>query len=155
MMISVASLLLIFMKPAEVYHVMNTLLESSHEMFKSIEQAALIRWHFTLEKSQYFKLLSTFVKSYMKTTIRGKRSVLLHMNKIGFDFNKYVDICFKSLLTHFVSLPVALDILMMYMIEGVKILFRYTYAVMKCNKAFIKKVSSPQELLDLLKAESR
>jgi hypothetical protein len=91
----------------------------------------------------------------MKTTLRGKRSVLLHMNKIGFDFNKYVDVCFKSILTHFVSLPIALDILMMFMIEGVKILFRYTYAVMKCNKGFIKKVNSPGELLSLLKAESR
>lgn len=51
MMISVASLLLIFMKPSEAYHVMSTLVESSYEMFKSVEQQALIRWHFTLEKA--------------------------------------------------------------------------------------------------------
>lgn len=56
------------------------------------------------------------------------------MNRIGFDFSKFVDTSFKSVLTHFVSLPIAIEILMMYMIEGVKILFRYTYAVMKCNK---------------------
>lgn len=37
MMISVASLLLIFMKPSEVYHVMSTLIESSSEMLKSQE----------------------------------------------------------------------------------------------------------------------
>lgn len=79
----------------------------------------------------------------MSTTLRGKRSVLLHMNKIGFDFSKYVDVCFKSTLTHFVALPIAIEILMMFMIEGVKILFRYTYAVMKCNKTFIKKINSP------------
>jgi hypothetical protein len=77
------------------------------------------------------------------------------MNKIGFDFYKFVDLCFKSTLTYFVSLPVALDILMMFMIEGVKILFRYTYAVMKCNKAFIKACKNPNELLEALKAESR
>lgn len=148
MMISIASLLLIFMKPSEVYHVMMELVNSSQEMFKSPEQQALIRWHFTLEKQQYFKVLSTFVKSYLTTTLRGKRSVLLHMNKIGFDFNKFVDICFKSTLTYFVSLPVALDILMMFMIEGVKIFFRYTYAVMKCNKAFIKACRDPATLLE-------
>jgi hypothetical protein len=64
------------------------------------------------------------------------------MNKIGFDFNKFVDVSFKSMLTYFVSLPVALDILCMYLVEGVKILFRYTYAIMKCNKAFIKKFTN-------------
>jgi hypothetical protein len=96
-------------------------------------------------------VLSTFVKSYLTTTLRGKRSVLLHMNKIGFDFNRFVDICFKSTITNFVPLPVALDILMMFLIEGVKILFRYTYAVMKCNKAFIKSVRNPSDLIDALK----
>ncbi len=87
----------------------------------------------------------------MTTTLRGKRSILLHMNKIGFDFSKYVDTCFKSTLTYFLSLPIAIDVLMMFMIEGVKILFRYTYAVMKCHKSFIKKCNSPLELLELLK----
>jgi hypothetical protein len=84
-------------------------------------------------------LLSTFVKSYLNTTVRKKRSVLLHMNKIGFDFSKFVDVSFKSLLGHFVSLPVALDILMMYLIEGVKIIFRYSYAILKVHKAYVKK----------------
>lgn len=77
------------------------------------------------------------------------------MNKIGFDFSKYVDTCFKSTLTYFVSLPIAIEILMMFMIEGVKILFRYTYAVMKCNKAFIKKCGIPAELLESLRSESK
>jgi hypothetical protein len=37
MMVSVASLLLIFMKPSEVYHVLLELINSSMEMFKSEE----------------------------------------------------------------------------------------------------------------------
>ena len=139
MMVNVASLLLIFLKPSEVYHVLVKMIDSSQEAFKSPESEALIRWHFTYEKGQYFKLLSTFVKSYLNTTVRKKRSVLLHMNKIGFDFTKFVDTSFKSLLGHFVPLPVALDILMMYLSEGVKIIFRYTYAVLKVHKAYVKK----------------
>jgi len=115
----------------------------------------LIRWHFTFEKGQYFKLLATFVRSYLKTTLRGKRSILLHMNKIGFDFNKFVDVSFKSLCSHFVPLPVALDILMSFLIEGVKVIFRYTYAVMKCHKLFIKKSANPEQLLELLRGEAR
>jgi hypothetical protein len=64
------------------------------------------------------------------------------MNKIGFDFNKFVDVSFKSMVGHFVSLPIAIDVLMMYLAEGVKILFRYTYAVLKCNKTFVKKITN-------------
>jgi hypothetical protein len=107
-------------------------------MFKNSEQQALLRWHFTFERGQYFKLLSTFVRSYMDTTVRKKRSVLLHFNKIGFDFNRYIDMAFKSLLSYFVPLPVAVEVLMMFLVEGNKILFRYAYALLKCNKKFIK-----------------
>jgi hypothetical protein len=77
------------------------------------------------------------------------------MNKIGFDFNKYVDVSFKSLGTHFVPLPIALDILMVYLVEGVKILFRYTYAIMKSHKTFLKGCADPNTLLDSLKTEAR
>lgn len=117
-------------------------------MFKRVETQALLRWHFTFERAQYFKLLGTFVRSYMDTTVRKKRSVLLHFNKIGFDFSRFVDAAFKSLLTSFVPLPVAVEVLMMFLVEGNKILFRYTYALLKCNKKFIKASTNGQELLD-------
>ena len=155
MMVTVASLLLIFMKPSEVYHVLLELLSSSNEICKVPEKEALIRWHFTTDKGQYFKLLSTFVRSYLKTTLRGKRSILVHMNKIGFDFNKFVDTSFKSLCSHFVPLPIAIDILMAFLVEGVKVIFRYTYATMKSHKDFIKNCQDPTDLIDKLQVESR
>jgi hypothetical protein len=57
---------------------------------------------------------------------------------MGFDFSVYVDACFKTFLTHFVELAVAVEIMMMFLIEGAKVLFRFTYAVLKVNKSFIK-----------------
>ena len=59
------------------------------------------------------------------------------------------------MITNFVALPVALDILMMYLIEGNKILFRYAYAVLKTNKNYIKKANNAEEFLGGLKANSR
>ncbi len=104
-MVQVASLLLLYLKPAEVYVILAELVSSSTNAFQSTEQKALIRWHFTLEKHEYFKLLTTFVKSYLNTTKRKKRSVLIHLNKVGFEFTKYVDVSFKTFLTRFVTLP--------------------------------------------------
>jgi hypothetical protein len=63
--------------------------------------------------------------------MRKKRSVLKHMNKIGFDLSKYVDQSFQSMLTYFLPLPMSVDIMMMFLAEGTKIIFRYTYAVLK------------------------
>lgn len=44
---------------------------------------------------------------------------------------------------------------MMYLVEGVKIIFRFTYAILKVNKSFIKKCQSPSELLAALKKNGR
>lgn len=59
------------------------------------------------------------------------------------------------MITGFVPLPVALDILMMYLTEGNKILFRYAYAVLKVNKNYIKKANNAEEFLEGLKTTSR
>lgn len=77
------------------------------------------------------------------------------MNKINFDFNNYVDISFKTMLSRFVPLPIAIDIFMMYLVEGVKILFRYSYAVLKLHKHHVKKCANANELLDGLKSVGR
>lgn len=75
------------------------------------------------------------------------------MRKIDFDFYKFVDLSFKSLGGHFVSLPIALDIAMSFIVEGVRCLFRYTYAIMKYHKHFIKMITDPSELIHKLRIE--
>ena len=51
-------------------------------------------------------------------------------------------------MTRFVSLPVAVDIMMMFLLEGTKIIFRYTYAILKCQKKFVKSCSDPNTFLE-------
>mmetsp|Transcript_18413 Transcript_18413/g.17532 ORF Transcript_18413/g.17532 Transcript_18413/m.17532 type:complete len:147 (+) Transcript_18413:468-908(+) len=146
-MVQIASLLLLFMKPAEVFAILSELITSSNNAYQSQDQKALIRWHFTMEKQEYFKLLTTFVKSYLNTTKRKKRSILIHLNKIGFSFTDYVDLSFKTFMTHFISLPVSLDVLLMFLMEGTKIIFRFTYAILKTQKKFVKSLHDPATFL--------
>ena len=77
------------------------------------------------------------------------------MKKIGFDFSEYVDVAFRSCSQAFVPLSIALDIMMMYMAEGIKIIFRFTYAILKVNKQFIKKLHNPKEFIPQLKKNGR
>jgi hypothetical protein len=81
--------------------------------------------------------------------------VLKHFSTIGFDFSLYVDACFKTFGTHFLALPITIELLMMFLTEGAKILFRFTYAILKVNKNFIKNLTDPAFLLEELQIISR
>jgi hypothetical protein len=72
-----------------------------------------------------------------------KRSILKHMKRVKFEFSEYVDASFQTLCSRFVSLPVAIDIMMNFLSEGVKIIFRYSYAILKQQKQFVKSIQDP------------
>lgn len=92
-------------------------------------------------------MLSTFIMSYLDTTYLKKRSILVHFKKIGFDFSRYIDISFKSMTFYFLPLSVAMDMIMCFLAEGVKIVYRYTYGILKMNKEFIKSIDNEETLL--------
>jgi len=70
-------LLMVFLKPAEVYAVIECLRLRTQEMCNSHKTDEL-RWYFTLTQLLYNKTLASWVDSYLKTTHRKKRSVVLH-----------------------------------------------------------------------------
>jgi hypothetical protein len=54
---SFASLLLIFMRPSEVYYTLIKMTEFSEEALKSEETMQNLCWYFTFDKIQYLKSL--------------------------------------------------------------------------------------------------
>jgi hypothetical protein len=150
-----ACLLLVFMRPSEVFYTLSKMTEISEEALKSPDIMMHMRWYFTFDKNQYLKCLEAFVKSYLNTTMRGKRSVLLHLQTINFDFYKLIDVCFRSLLGKLVPITIALDVMMAFITQGMKGLFRYTYAIMKYHKDFIKLIGSGEEFLNILAIETK
>ena len=98
----------------------------------------MIRWHLPLGSEDMNRLYSAFGYSYVMTTLRKKRSLAIHMRNIGFDMRRYARMAFDSLTAQFLPLHIATDYLLMYLVEGMKIVFRYAYAVLKCHKTFIK-----------------
>ncbi len=75
-LVSAANVLLVFLKPGEVYFVLDHLIKKSDELQKNKTDLSKIKWHFTTEKTHYSKMLSTFITSYMETTYYKKRSIL-------------------------------------------------------------------------------
>lgn len=116
----------------------------------------LIRWHLPLGSEDRSRMHQAFCYSYLMTTLRKKRSLQEHMKAIGFEIILYAEKSFDTLLGEFLPLYAVTDFLLMYLVEGVKVIFRYSYAVLKIHKNFIKTVCfDASSFLDLLAAESR
>ncbi len=138
MLAHITGLMLLYLTPAEVYCVTMELLRSTKEKFESEEIKSMIRWHIPLNTEDRSRLHQAFGTSYLMTTLRKKRSLAAYMSSIGFEFRNYSAQSFDSLCARFLPLYIETDVLLMYLVEGVKILFRYSYAVLKQQKDFIK-----------------
>ena len=78
-------LLLIFLKPAEVYAVVECMRLRTQEI-SNLKKMDELRWHFTITQETYNKILASYIDTYLSTTFGKKRSVINHCMSIGFDF---------------------------------------------------------------------
>jgi hypothetical protein len=156
MLAHIVGLLLIYLEPGEVYCVLIELLKSSKEKMEDLEIKSMIRWHIPLSSEDKLRLHQAFGTSYLMTTLRKKRSLATHMSQIGFELRNYSCAAFDTIGARFMPLYIAIDVLLMYLVEGVKIIFRYAYAILKTKKDFIKKTcTDPTHLMEQLSAEAR
>lgn len=151
---NIMQLLLVFLKPAEVYAVVEAMRIGTQETSNAKDMDGL-RWHFTLSQQLYNKTLASYVETWLKTTMKKKRSVLTHCNEIGFDFTQYVDSCFRNFLTDYLPLSSLLDCILIYLVEGIKSLYRFTYAVTKTHKEMIKTIPKQSNFIKALGQHSR
>jgi len=131
-----------------VYVICDKLVRKTQEAFRDGTENNL-RWYITLDRTAYMKTLSTYMKIYLNTTLRGKRSIITHFNAIEFDLTRLVDHGFRSFLTEFLSLDNLLDFLMIYLSEGYKSIIRFTYSILKNHKGFLKAQTDASTVLPL------
>ena len=103
----------------------------------------------------YNKTLASFIDSYLRTTLQKKRSVVTHCRKIEFDFTQYVDSCFRHFMTDYLPLSSLIDVMVIFLVEGIKSLFRMSYAVVKLHKDHIKTFNDKATFLQQLSQVSR
>ena len=122
------------------------MLEKSTELLGDPKTKKLMRWYFSFTKADYFHTLSAFIQSYIDTTKFKKRSILIHLQSIGFDINELLDEMFKFFFSSFLKLDYVIDIFTVYYLEGVKVLFRFAYASFKVHKKMIKDITDPEKV---------
>jgi len=146
--------LLVFLKPAEVYAVIEAMRLTTQEISNRGEIDDL-RWHFTISQQLYNKTLASYVDTYVNITFNKNRSVLKHCSEIGFDFTQYVDSCFRNMMTDYLPMSSMLDYLMIFLTNGIKSIYRMTYAITKLHKEFIKKIPKGEDFISQLAGYSR
>lgn len=75
---------------------------------------------------------------YLSGVKFGERSIIVYCRQNQFDFTKLVDAGFRNLMTNYLQLDNMTDLIMVFLSEGQKSLFRYNYAILKLHKDFIK-----------------
>jgi hypothetical protein len=124
------------------------------------EKEHTLRWHVAADHSDHALLVSTFIEGYIEIKYRGfgakkSRSVLDKCSELGFGFDLLVHSLLGSLCTSVVPLDIALHIASVFLLEGQKSLFRFAYAVIKCNKEWLLNLTSSHELVKRLKEQSK
>lgn len=140
------ALLLIYLPVEEAYCVAQKMIESSSKKLSDPQTKKLMRWYFTFTKGDYFQMLGAFIQSYIDTTKFKKRSILIHFQSISFDINELLDEMFKYCFTSFLKFDFVLDIFAFFILEGVKILFRFAYSSLKFHKDVIKSIKKADKV---------
>jgi hypothetical protein len=142
----IGMILLIFMMPAEVYCILDTIVQRTIDTFQEKKQDDL-QWHVCMSKQQYVMQVSMFVKIYLASTFLKRRSLLTHVHNIHFDLTVLVDNCMRFFMSDFLPLQSVIEFTFVFMAEGVQALYRYIYAVVKLHKAYMFTLSNPKTFL--------
>jgi hypothetical protein len=145
-LINSIALLLLYLPVEETFCVSQNMLKTSAKLLSDPKTKKLMRWYFSFTKQDYFKMIGAFIVSYIDTTKFKKRSILMKLQKIGYDINMLLDELFKYMFTSFLKVDYVIDIFTFYILEGNKVLFRFVYAIMKVHKPVIKGVDDPKLL---------
>mmetsp|Transcript_44325 Transcript_44325/g.60122 ORF Transcript_44325/g.60122 Transcript_44325/m.60122 type:complete len:87 (+) Transcript_44325:644-904(+) len=82
-------------------------------------------------------LLANFMITYVKKTAKTDKKVLNHFQKIDFDPTRIIDETYRTLLSSLLPLDNTIEIVYMFIMEGNKLLYRFTYALLRLNRKFI------------------
>lgn len=147
-LINTISILLIYLPVEEAYCVVEKMMEESSKLLRDPQTKKNMRWYFSFTKSDYFHTLSAFIMSYIATTKFKKRSILIHLQSIGYDLNELLDEMFKNFFMSYMKIDYVIDIFTFYYLEGIKVLFRFAYASLKVHKKDIKSITDPLKFRD-------
>jgi len=159
MLPNVVNILLMYLKPEDVYVVMNLLLKDSDRLLNipeenSREKPTELRWHLTFKKEQF-----TWAVDHV-TTFCKQRSLRLgkldsHFTKIGFNYKEFYATLLRTFFLEFLPINLVLRIFSAYLNEGIKIVFKYICGFLRMYCSDILEHKNPATLVQMLQTKGQ
>jgi hypothetical protein len=150
LIIKLTSILLIFCNQVETYYIMRSLLELSY----NLNDTSMIRWHVRFSYNDNYKIITSAAES-LKTISNTGKELYQHFENINFPIEKLLEDMIYGFFLEYLNLSGILRLLPLFMNEGVKVLYRLTYALLKTIKPSIMKITSPDNAISTIKKLSR
>jgi hypothetical protein len=150
LIIKITSILLIFCNHVETYNIMRNMLELSYNLNETFK----IRWHFRFSYNDNHKIITSAVESLRTISNTGKE-IYQHFENLNFPIEKLLEDMMFGFYLEYLNLSGVLRLLPLFMNEGVKVLYRLTYALLKTIKPSIMKITSADNVIASIKKFSK
>ena len=140
--IKIVSLILLFCSKIETYEIMKELLEINNKTSETYK----IRWHFKFIFNDNHKIITSIIES-LKSISSILKELFVHFDNINFPIEKLIEDMVFGFFMEYFNFNGLIMLLPLFLNEGVKILYRLIYAILKTFKASILKIKSPDDLI--------
>jgi hypothetical protein len=151
LLIKIASTILLFCSQAETYMIMRTLLEMNYNLSETYK----IRWHFRFTFNDNLKIISSINESIRVISAKSGKEIFDFFESINFPPERLYEDMVYGLMFDYLNMEGIIRLLPLFMIEGVKSLYRLAYALVKTLKADIVKVKSADEVIKTARAKAK
>lgn len=147
----VTSIFLVYLSQQDTLKILKMMLEASEKMLNEdgqlnrAEQLRGLRWYFPMDKLEFHGLIETFM-SFMTSKSSSIRTGVDRLEMLGADSSLFIKELFSTFFLEFVPLDIINTLFVVYLNEGIKILFRLGYGFFKYLAQEIASATSIQQL---------
>ena len=143
LLIKITSLILLFCNKYETYEIISRLCENDY----NLKETYKIRWHFRFNFNDNIKILTSISDCIKEISTKSGKEVYEHFKKINFDIQKlYDDMCF-GFYFNYINFYGLLRLIPFFFIDGIKSIYRLTYAIEKIGKESIIEITNPEKVI--------
>jgi hypothetical protein len=147
MLIKLISLSLIFMTREECFAVIKNIIITDY----SNKNLSKIRFRLRFNYEENKRLIQSFIESYRIISRNSGKEILKKFEKLGFDIEILIEDMFFNIFIGYLNFNFLNRIFLLYLNEGVKILFRVAYALLKSVKNDILDINSNELVISTIK----
>ena len=147
LLIKIISLILIFCNKYETYEIITHLCENEY----NLKETYKIRWHIRFNFNDNIKILYSISDCIKEISSKSGKEVYEYLTKINFDIQKlYEDMCFGFFL-NYLNFYGILRLIPFFFIDGIKSIYRLTYAVEKVCKDTFLEINNIEKVIPVIR----